>query len=78
MPKPNARGVEFQLWSEYLAQLSARKADVERQANEDRDLQRLLLCFDALALRGVSLEQAARTASVLVAGLTINQRDLRS
>ena len=78
MPKPSPRSIEFQLGSEHLAQLSARKAEIERQANEDSDLQRLLLCFDALALRGVSLEQAARTASVLVAGLTINQRDLRS
>jgi len=63
-------------WREHLAALASRKGEVEKRAAEDKDLQRLLLCFDSLALRGVQPEQAARTASMLVAGLAINAKAL--
>ena len=72
-PEGNTQATQ---WRQYLASLAARKDDVERRAAQDPDIERLLVCFDALALRGVPAVQAARTASVVVAGLVSNQKAL--
>jgi len=60
--------LEAHQFKEYMEELETRREEVEIEAMADPALARFFLILDALFLRGIDRQQAARTASIIHTG----------